>query len=531
MNTANQVTLDPASRLNVHHPRRCSRTCSLAVLCLSIACVLFSVWAVSIGWNNTIFDAHGFRQSQTAITVYYTKWGSEFLRYETPVLGPPWSIPFEFPLFQAIVAAVWHILPLQLDQAGRLTSIALFYFTLLPLFTLLCELKLSKLTALVTIALLAVSPQYIFWSRTFMIESTAMCLAVVYLMFTVLTLNNAGTEGKKAWIFGGLSAFAGALAGVVKVTTYAPFFLGALLLIGCTIWKQWDRFRSRVTLMILLPVCALLIPVVCVAVWTSYADSVKNVSTITQFLTSPLLGGWNFGTLQQRVEFASYTHFAGIGIGHVVDDLIGNRYLLLISCVVGVAVGGYRLRVMLTCLALYASAIAIFFNLHFQHTYYAYANGIFLITLLGAAVGSLLDAGSWKSWVGVCLFSVAIGSCVAHYLDGYYRVQRANAPGRSATAAIIDGATTPNDVLLIYGLDWSPELPYQAHRRAIMIREYQRDASLRQAVREEGAGQISSLLICDEGLKPTSEVLAALSEYGVTFTRRFDSEGCRTYLR
>jgi hypothetical protein len=496
------------------------------VLCLSFACILFSGWALSVGWNNTIFDAHGFRQSQTAISVYYTKWGSQFPNYETPVLGRPWSIPFEFPMFQAIVAAIWHLFPLQLDQAGRLTAVAFFYTTFPSLFILLRELKLGTLTALATVALFAVSPQYIFWSRTFMIESTAICLAVTYLMFVVLALNYDGARNTQIFVFGALSAVAGALAGVVKVTTYVPFLLGALLLIGCRIWESWDGSRLRGALVIFLPLCAVLIPVLSVAIWTAYADSVKDRSTISHFLTSHMLRRWNFGTLQQRVELANYAHFAGI-----VDNLIGNRFILLISCGIALAASGYTLRVIMTCLALYGSAIAIFFNLHLVHTYYSYANGIFLVTAVGVAVGSLLNAGGRKSWIGVCFFSLAIGTCVIHYFDGYYRVQRANAPGRPAAAAIVDRETKPSDVLLIYGLDWSPELPYQAHRRAIMIPEFQRDSTLREAVREEGVNHISSLLICDESPIPSIDVLTALHKDGVNFTRRFDSDGCEIYLR
>jgi hypothetical protein len=117
------------------------------------------------------------------------------------------------------------------------------------------------------------------------------------------------------------------------------------------------------------------------------------------------------------------------------------------------------------------------------------------------------------------------------YFHGYYRVQRANAPGRPAAAAIVDRETKPSDILLIYGLDWSPELPYQAHRRAIMLPEFQRDASLREAVREESVNHISSLLICDEGRKSSSDILTTLHEGGVNLTRRFDRDGCEIYLR
>ena len=486
---------------------------------------------MSVGWNNTIFDDHGFRQSQTAISVYYTKWGSEFLSYKTPVLGPPWSIPFEFPLFQAIVAAIWHLFPLQLDQAGRLTSVAFFYLTFPPLFALLRELKLGTLTALATVALFAVSPQYIFWSRTFMIESTAICLAVTYLMFVVLALKYDDSRRTQILVFGLLSAVAGALAGVVKVTTYAPFLLAAMLLIGCRSRQSWDGSRLRGALVIFLPLCAVLIPVLSVAVWTQHADSLKDQSTYHHLLTSHMLRAWNFGTLRQRVELANYVHFAGIGMGHVLDNLTGNRAILFMSCGVALAASGYTLRVIMTCLALYGSASAMFFNLHFVHTYYAYSNGIFLVTAVGVAVGSLLNVGGRKSWIGMCFFSLAIGICIMQYFHGYYRVQHSNAPGRPAAAAIVDRETKPSDILLIDGLDWSSELPYQAHRRAIMMLEAHRDEAFQEAVREEGVNPISSLLICGRGPIPTKDLLTALLQHGINFTRRFDRDGCEIYLR
>src|ERR1035437_3599594 len=78
--------------------------------------------------------------------------------------------------------------------------------------------------------------------------------------------------------------------------------------------------------------CAALIPVLFVAIWTAHADSVKDQSTMSHFLTSHMLREWSFGTLQQRMDLTSYAHFAGIGIGNVVDDVVGNRLLLLISC-------------------------------------------------------------------------------------------------------------------------------------------------------------------------------------------------------
>jgi hypothetical protein len=51
--------------------------------------------------NQPLIDRHEFRQTQTALSALFMQPGLEgLLNYETPVLGAPWSIPFEFPLFQ-----------------------------------------------------------------------------------------------------------------------------------------------------------------------------------------------------------------------------------------------------------------------------------------------------------------------------------------------------------------------------------------------------------------------------------------------
>lgn len=50
-------------------------------------------------------ERHAFRQTQTAFpAVIYASQGIDLLHAEVPVFGPPWSLPFEFPLVQAIGA-------------------------------------------------------------------------------------------------------------------------------------------------------------------------------------------------------------------------------------------------------------------------------------------------------------------------------------------------------------------------------------------------------------------------------------------
>ena len=122
----------------------------------------FSFYATSVGFYNTLFDFHGFRQTQTAISADSIMQGGSFLRYETPVLGPPWSLPFEFPLYQGIVAAAARAFSTPLDQTGRFISIVFYYLCFFPLFSILSCIGLRGTEMVPSLALFAVSPIYVF---------------------------------------------------------------------------------------------------------------------------------------------------------------------------------------------------------------------------------------------------------------------------------------------------------------------------------------------------------------------------------
>ncbi len=154
---------------------------SNAATFVAIACLVFNVFAIFVGFHHSIFDFHGFRQAQTAISVEYMEHGGAFLRYQTPVLGPPWPLPFEFPLYQKIVAVIAEHLRLPLDETGRGVSIAFFYLCFFPIASILKRLRYKPVQILVVLSLFAVSPLYIFVSRLFMIESTVLFFSLMYL--------------------------------------------------------------------------------------------------------------------------------------------------------------------------------------------------------------------------------------------------------------------------------------------------------------------------------------------------------------
>ncbi|MGH7490376.1 MAG: glycosyl transferase, partial [bacterium] len=70
-----------------------------ALWVLLAAVAVHAIYYLCLGLTSPVLDLHNFRQAQTAISAYWS-WREGFkLAYETPVLGYPWAIPFEFPIY------------------------------------------------------------------------------------------------------------------------------------------------------------------------------------------------------------------------------------------------------------------------------------------------------------------------------------------------------------------------------------------------------------------------------------------------
>ena len=102
--------------------RRWDRLIDLALPTVFVAGAIWFAVVSTVGWAGSLSDRHGFRQTQTALTSYTLLNGGPFFRYETPVLGAPWSIPFELPLYQWLAAKMAQITGMGLNAAGQLVN-------------------------------------------------------------------------------------------------------------------------------------------------------------------------------------------------------------------------------------------------------------------------------------------------------------------------------------------------------------------------------------------------------------------------
>lgn len=428
---------------------------------LFLACLGYAVWAATAGWDNTIIDFIGFRQAQTALTTYFMIGKAPVLAYETPVIGPPWSIPFEFPVYQWIVAALVTAFDWPLDQTGRFVSLLFFLLTMLPAWRILAWLGIAPSHRWLALSLFVVSPFYIFWSRTFLIESTALFFSVSYLALALPCIDDPRPRRIAA------AAFVGILAALVKMTTFAAFLPALLLALAAAMLREGRSGFTLSTLLrrAVLVGCVAVLPTLAGVAWTGFADAHKDRNAIGRYLSStwPGMQKWNFGTFEQRCERKTW----GI-IFERVDSALGDRWVLFGAAAVMLVLGRRR-RAFLGCLLLFPIAPLLFTNLYYYHEYYSYANHVFLLAAVALGLVALLERGGAYQYLAGASLVIFLVVSVWRHQDYYVPIQERNRDELASVGAVVQRVTQPDDVIVVLGCDWSSEVPYSCRRRALAV--------------------------------------------------------------
>jgi hypothetical protein len=388
--------------------------------------------------------------------------GGPFWRYITPIIGPPWASPIEMPLYQWIVATISKAGSLDLHATGRGVSVGFFLATLVSLWFALDLIDIRPRYRPVFMALTLVSPLYLFWSRTFMIESTALFFAITYL----LAMHRATAQGVTSrqtmiWLTAALAA--GALGGMVKVTTLVPWWTAAAIL-AATRLRRGRRARSRQAGVAV----ALVAPVLAAVGWLVFSDAVKAENPLSAQLAWSPVAWQHFGPLATRFSLRSwYAVPGGAILGRTRHTVVGS-FAVFASAWLAIVMFRRRLAPALVCVALYLLPIAIFMRLYNAHVYYQYENSLLLILMVGCGIVALLERRDAAAWLGLALLTAALLAATTNYLRGYYVDQQSDDVSHWPLATSLERQVPTEDVLLIYGLDLDTEFTYAAQRRAIM---------------------------------------------------------------
>lgn len=460
---------------------------------------------VSTGFGPYLTDHFSFRQTQTAITARYFSGAADFLFYATPVVGPPWSIPFEFPLYQAIAKGLHVASRLSLETSGRLVSVAFFLLCFWPLHLLLRAFGVDRTVGVMMPVLFA--PLYVFWSRSFMIETTALFFSLLFLALVVQVVRQPRSGASDAARFLALTV-AGMLAALTKVTTLAPMMLPT---VAATAWlavralrgePTWRRAAGLATVHAIVLATAL--------VWVGHTDAVKQLNPIGEPLTSAALRSWNYGTLAQRLDPLTWLTLADRTID-VFYPLPAPTYSRLLAALKLALVLGWlllfvwfllrgsaarRRQVGVLC-AMYLLPFLLFTNLHRVHSYYQTANAVFLCLAFGlAACGAIETAPDRRTaWRRTGFYAAAL---LSFGLTSTWLLQhRSSREGELVELSDAVRQMSPaGSVIVASGLDWSSVLPYQSSRRALMLPNWATPAMTEAALEKlRASGEPLSLYI------------------------------------
>ena len=414
-----------------------------------------------LGIDKPLLDLHYFRQTQTALSAYWILNGGPWLAYETPVLGYPWAIPFEFPVYQLFVAGVaWLGVPL--DVAGRLVGFGFFLAMLWPLRMLYYATGLGRATYLATSILYLTSPLYLYWSRTFLMESCALFFSLAWLALTARYFERPGR-------YTALAALAsGCLAILTKSTTFPAFAAVGGLLILFRLWESWRLGdpRARLLRMSAVMMINLLFPFIVGILWVWYSDHIKNANVFGQMLKSDALAGWNFGNLGQRLSSVLWIDTVR---NRIFPDILG-RFVFISLIVLGATLTSRRtLAAAVVALIGFAIPILAFTNLHIVHNYYQNANAIFLIAAIGLGIGRIFDS-SQRAAAVVLLVILAAGELsffYAHFAPLLTQDYSQNRLLRIAQLARKE--TNEHASLIVIGDDWASAIPYLSNRKSLAL--------------------------------------------------------------
>ncbi len=456
--------------------------------------LFYTLWAASVGWSTELNLQYDFVQAKAAIVAYYLAHGGAFFQYELPVFGAPWSAPYELPIYQLLSAWLHKLSGTDLVSAGRIVAKIFFYLSCVPIALIARALGFRGKMILIPIVLYLASPMYLFWSRQFMNEATATFYSLAYLA-AVMEWTRKQRKGRVV-----LAVLFGIFAAVTKSTTYAGFAFASGLVVVNHIWKPRGFTRNNFVSAGLF----LLVPLLFGVAWMKYTDSVKALNPLAAEFTSAALGKWYLQSgWTERFSGGLWNHF----FRKTIHDAIGHRGAWIFSVLVAAALGR-KAFLYWVCTVLFLVAPLLFTHAHLMHDYYAHANAIFLVFgvayLVHAAVTS---EKKWLAGLGVLLFVVTLTYEVRDFLGrGYYQQLETRSASVDFGKKLKD-LVPQGEVMLMYGEDWCPFIPFYAERRALMMFHtdfYSRLPQSLELLKADGK-KIGAVVLCYE--KKTDEAL------------------------
>lgn len=432
------------------HPLGLSRVFWFSSSIISVVGAAFQLLTL----RPNLIDLFGFRQTQTAFTIREYMAGNWSIDTPMPSLGPPWTNPYEFPLFQGIAAILGNVSGLPADTAGRVTGLVFFLASGL-LMAILVRRWFGVRASLIALIFFQVTPFGVQWASSSMIEFAVTALV----LGAILTIDSYSKN--KSWLLLLLSTGLLTLGFTVKITTAVAWALVFIVAATGFTRQKVPSWRS-----VVIGASPLIIALGVGLTWTRHADSVKEQNPIGTYLTSEALRQWNFGTLLQRWNLDQWDR-----IFERLPTLGGSLWIFAV--LLGIALWKLKLDLRLMALAsVPVIAVLTFFNLFVVHSYYFIAIYPSFVAILGIGVAtvsalvsqrviSLFVAGALSALLLILAWTSTQGRTLAALVG---------VEGDLPEISRVIAESTPADSgVIVVGCDWDPTPLFYAKRRGMTI--------------------------------------------------------------
>jgi len=462
---------------------------------IALAILLISLVPRCLNLGKEPLESRGFRETQTAYTVkIFLQEGVSVLNYQTPVLGKPYTIPFEFPVYQLTAWAVVKLTGLSADQACLVTSIG--YYLLAACFLYLICLQYFKNSgfALTAITVFAFLPINMIYSSAVLIESCAVCFSLAFIYYYIYFLKYQQTDRKKAGWYCLLSIVIGSLAILIKATTAYVYLLVALVItlqhwytyyrkgknIAGGLVEVWKAQQSYVLQYLLIGGIQLLVLII----WVKHCDTLKAQSVFSVFTTSANLNKWNYGTWHQKFSLLSWKTIYHRFFSTYIP------FFALPACLFPYTwkkiAASPRLQPAILSVIIAGISIFTFVRLYVVHDYYSYA----IMPLFVFTISFILFDGYWpllksfSRWgqLAAVVIAILLLACQLFYKKSNFNYTYLTEllppvkPDSAATVELriakeIEKRSSAKDAVLVTDFDWSPPCLYYSNRKGLMFRE------------------------------------------------------------
>lgn len=470
-----------------------------------------------VGLQSSIFGYHSFRQTQTALSIRSMLQGGPLLYYETPVYGPPWAVPLEFPLYQWICAGVVKLLGTPIDPTSRAIS-AVFgagCIVLLPRILAVLGRPVHERRLIVVFGVF--SPVLMFWSHSVLIETCSLFLALLWLERTLRWMQEERTSRKARSVLFLCALLIGVLGGLVKVTTLVPavVFCGLLYLRRARAVIRGLRdggSRANTVIFELGSLGLLAAPLIAGHWWSKKTEGLRLLNDRDAVPSGASIRRQMFGTLRERTDFDTTLQF----VVRTIDHSLGSTLIVLTIAVAGsfavlklrgspkeATAGEYasgKLAVTGNYLVMAAvgaviATVSVLFHVHVAHDYYGVEIAPYL--LVAVVVGIGIVQRQVRPIGALLLPLVVIGASIVTYGQFYRPKDLDPMSFHPELRRAVGKAFQVNDVIVLRGTVYDPSVGYFVNRRIVVQGEVNDDIELqREFERLVAAGYRAGMIQC-----------------------------------